>query len=121
MHWCSRLGMFWGGGIIIPTVVLLGCNSPGLATLTPLNLSEGKAEPIDMAIKAIKVAQQNPPAPLENPQPDPNEERFLQPVPAPSPTPSEESPVITPTPSPEQEPGEQSQPIQVTKIDSTLR
>ncbi len=108
MYWFLRLGVFWCSRVFIPTIVLLAFTHPGLA-ITPLNFSPGKTESIDVA--------QNLPAPLENPQPDPNEERLIQPAPVPSPIPTDEPPVITPPSIPEQDSGEQSQPIQVNKIE----
>lgn len=113
MEQSLRMRMFWCGGVFIKTILLFACTSPVLANnLLPIS---------ENITKSVKVAQ-NLPAPLEKPQPDPNEERFLQPLPQPSPTvPTEEPPVIEqPSPSTEPEsPSEETEVIPVKKIEVT--
>ncbi len=70
------------------------------------------------SLNQSKVAQNLPPiAPPENLQPDPNQDRFLQPAPTPIPTPNPtESPVL-PTPTSEPTPDVNVVPIQVNRIE----
>lgn len=67
-----------------------------------------------------KVAQNLPPiAPPENLQPDPNQDRFLQPAPTPIPVPNPTSSPVLPTPTSEPTPDVNVVPIQVSRIEVT--
>ncbi|HEY9596168.1 MAG TPA: ShlB/FhaC/HecB family hemolysin secretion/activation protein [Cyanophyceae cyanobacterium] len=63
-----------------------------------------------------------PPVSPENLQPNPNQERFLQPAPSPQPVPTETTPPVQPAPTPSPEPSPTSPPeqtIRVNKIEVT--
>lgn len=69
-----------------------------------------------------QVPPTTPPVSPENLQPNPNQERFLQPAPSPQPVPTESTPPVQPSPTPSPQPSPTSpapQTIQVTQIEVT--
>ncbi|MGE5658374.1 MAG: ShlB/FhaC/HecB family hemolysin secretion/activation protein [Actinomycetota bacterium] len=77
------------------------------------------APPATCNLLTCDALAQNPPLPPVNPQPDPNRDRFLQPVPQPSPPPADTGPTIQPTPTPTPTPGQElpNVPIPVQRIE----
>ncbi|HEY9652360.1 MAG TPA: ShlB/FhaC/HecB family hemolysin secretion/activation protein, partial [Coleofasciculaceae cyanobacterium] len=57
-----------------------------------------------------------PPVSPENLQPNPNQERFLQPAPSPQPVPTETTPPVQPAPTPSPEPSPTSPPEQTIRV-----
>jgi hemolysin activation/secretion protein len=93
---------------------------PSRASLATPPTSPAPSDSDSDSLNQSKVAQNLPPiAPPENLQPDPNQDRFLQPAPTPIPTPNPtESPVL-PTPTSEPTPDVNVVPIQVNRIEVT--
>jgi hemolysin activation/secretion protein len=111
MGWCLKLRGVWCGAFV-QNVALIACISPSFATPPSVLLGDTL-----VSSTRIEVAQ-NPP-PVANPQPDPNQDRFLQPGPIPSPAPVDDVPITSPQPSPESNPTQPSQTVLVKRIEVT--
>lgn len=121
--------------LVTPTRSLLPETPHQLSPTSPISKQTLLAKDFDIKPDAVVLANpappatcnlltcdalaQNPPLPPVNPQPDPNRDRFLQPVPQPSPPPADTGPTIQPTPTPTPTPGQElpNVPIPVQRIE----
>jgi len=93
---------------------------PSHASIATPPTSPAPSDSDSDSLNQSKVAQNLPPiAPPENLQPDPNQDRFLQPAPTPIPTPNPTSSPVLPTPTSEPTPDVNVVPIQVNRIEVT--